>query len=83
MLHKHRQTCLSATDSRAVDYSPFLYHWFLKLIFSLELEDTTSRSHMCTAANVYVNTTYKPAFCPFLFCTRNLGQIQQRAKCAK
>ena len=21
---------------------------------------------MCTAANVYVNITYKPAFCPFL-----------------
>ena len=38
---------------------------------------------MCTAANVYVNITYKPAFCPFLLCTRNLGRIQQRAKCAK
>ena len=46
------------------------------------MEVTTSRSHMCTAANVYINTTYKPAFCPFLLCTRNLGQIQQRARCA-
>ena len=35
---------------------------------------------MCTAANVYINTIYKPALCPFPFCTRNFGHIQQMAR---
>ena len=62
MLHNHHQTCLSATDSRAVDYSPFLYHWFLVLIFSLvgryKFWATHVHGRQCL---------YKPASCPFHF----------------
>ena len=82
MLHKHRQTCLSATDSRAVDYSPFLYHWFLKLVFSIGWK-IQHLGHTCAWPPMfYINTIYKPAFCPFPLCTRNFGHIQQMAKCA-
>ena len=75
MLHKLHQTRLSATDSQAVDYSPFLYHWFLMLNFSL-VERYKSKPHICMADSVYISRLPVPS----TFCTRSFGHIQQMAK---